>query len=91
MDDPACPHPDEVLLQGKAGDVLVMNSHSWHGGTINRTDNLRRVMHGYFCRRHNPQQLDQQKYIRQQTLEQLSEAATGGTGSRRDKVLGIEY
>ncbi len=75
MTDPTQPHPDEVLLQGKAGDVLVMNSHTWHGGTINRTEKPRRVMHGYFCRRNQPQQLDQQKYIRQQTLDQLSEAA----------------
>jgi ectoine hydroxylase-related dioxygenase (phytanoyl-CoA dioxygenase family) len=75
MANPTSPHPDEVLLQGKAGDVLVMNSHTWHGGTINRTNGPRRVLHGYFCRRHQPQQLNQQKYIRPETLLHLSEAA----------------
>jgi hypothetical protein len=52
-----------------------MNSHTWHGGTVNRTQGPRRVMHGYFCRRHQPQQLNQQKYLRPTTWDQLSEAA----------------
>jgi ectoine hydroxylase-related dioxygenase (phytanoyl-CoA dioxygenase family) len=82
MADPTASHPNELLLQGKAGDVLVMNSHTWHGGTINQTDKPRRVLHGYFCRRNQPQQLDQQKYIRQQTLDQLSTAAHTVLGVR---------
>ena len=75
MTDPSAPHPDEVVLLGKAGDVVVVNSHTWHGGTTNRTQEPRRVMHGYFCRRHQPQQLDQQKYLRPATWDQLSPAA----------------
>lgn len=67
-------HPDEVVLLGNAGDVVVVNSHVWHGGTTNRTTGSRRVLHGYFCRRKHPQQLDQQKYIRPETWDQLSEA-----------------
>jgi ectoine hydroxylase-related dioxygenase (phytanoyl-CoA dioxygenase family) len=75
MKDPSAPHPDELVLQGKAGDVVVVNSHTWHGGTTNRTQNSRRVMHGYFCRRRQPQQLDQQKYLRPTTWDQLSPAS----------------
>ncbi|HLK61245.1 MAG TPA: phytanoyl-CoA dioxygenase family protein [Chthonomonadaceae bacterium] len=75
MANPADTHPNEVVLLGKAGDVVVVNSHTWHGGTLNRTQGPRRVMHGYFCRRHQPQQLDQQKYLRRETWDQLSEAA----------------
>ena len=75
MTDPSEAHPDEKVLIGKAGDVVVVNSHVWHGGTTNRTQGPRRVMHGYFCRRHQPQQLDQQKYLRPATWEQLSPAA----------------
>ncbi len=74
MSDTTQPHPDEVVLQGKAGDVVVVNSHAWHGGTLNRTEKPRRVMHGYFCRRHQPQQLDQQQYITARTWDVLSEA-----------------
>jgi ectoine hydroxylase-related dioxygenase (phytanoyl-CoA dioxygenase family) len=75
MPDPSAPHPDEVVLLGKAGDVVVFNAHTWHGGTLNRTDKPRRAMHGYFTRRHQPQQLDQQKYLRQSTWDGLSPAA----------------
>ena len=75
MADPTAPHPDEILALGDPGDVFIVNSHTWHGGTLNRTDGPRRVMHGYFCRRHQPQQLDQQRYIRPETWDSLSEAA----------------
>jgi ectoine hydroxylase-related dioxygenase (phytanoyl-CoA dioxygenase family) len=75
MADPSAPHPKEILALGSAGDVFVVNSHTWHGGTLNRTERPRRMMHGYFCRRHQPQQLDQQKFLRRSTWEQLSEAA----------------
>jgi ectoine hydroxylase-related dioxygenase (phytanoyl-CoA dioxygenase family) len=53
----------------------VFNSHLWHGGTQNRTDGPRRATHAYFTRRGHGQQLDQQKYIRPQTLAALSPAA----------------
>jgi len=73
--DPAAPHPDEVLVTGPAGTVFVFNSHLWHGGTANRSDQPRRGLHSYFTRRGNGQQLDQKKYIRQETLADLSPAA----------------
>ena len=75
LENPLDPHPDQTLVLGKAGDVVVFNSHTWHGGTLNQTNKPRRAMHGYFCRRHQPQQLDQQKYLRKVTWEQLSPAA----------------
>ena len=43
-------HPDEILVTGRAGDVVVMNAHMWHGGTANRTDTPRRALHGFYCR-----------------------------------------
>lgn len=75
MADPAQPHPDEVLLTAPAGTVVIFNSHTWHGGTLNRTDRPRRAMHSYFTRRALPQQLDQKAYIRAETYARLSEAA----------------
>jgi ectoine hydroxylase-related dioxygenase (phytanoyl-CoA dioxygenase family) len=74
LPDTTAPHPDEKLLLGPAGTVFVFNSHTWHGGTLNRTDQLRRGLHSYFCRRHHPQQLDQKKYLRPETLARLSGA-----------------
>ena len=74
MADPTQPHPDEVLLTAPAGTVVIFNSHTWHGGTLNRTDRPRRALHSYFARRDQEQQLDQKKYIRPETYERLSPA-----------------
>ena len=73
--DQAAPHPDEVLLTAPAGTVVVFNSHLWHGGTKNRSDQPRRALHSYFGRRSRGQQLDQKKYARPETLARLSPAA----------------
>jgi len=63
LTDPMAPHPDEVLLLGKAGGVAVMNSHLWHGGTANRTDRPRLAMHAFYCRRDKPQQQYQKQLL----------------------------
>lgn len=75
MADPNAAHPDEKLLLAPAGTVVVFNSHTWHGGTLNRSPKRRRAMHSYFCRRDQPQQLNQRQYIRPETKARLSEAA----------------
>ncbi|TDW14172.1 phytanoyl-CoA dioxygenase family protein [Kribbella kalugense] len=74
MPDPTAAHPDQIQLTGKAGTVVIFNSHLWHGGTQNRTDKPRRALHSYFARRHQPQQLDQQTYIRLNTYNRLTPA-----------------
>ena len=50
------PYPGELLVTGKAGTVVVMNSHLWHGGTANRTAAPRLAMHAYYTRWDKPQQ-----------------------------------
>ncbi len=75
LDDPWATHPDEILIEAPAGTVVIFNSHVWHGGTVNRTNVPRRAIHSYFCRRNQPQQVDQQRYIRPETYERLSEEA----------------
>jgi ectoine hydroxylase-related dioxygenase (phytanoyl-CoA dioxygenase family) len=62
--DPSAPHPDEILLTGPAGGVVVMNSHLWHGGTANRTGAPRLAMHAFYCRRDKPQQQYQKQLLR---------------------------
>jgi hypothetical protein len=62
--DPTAPHPDEVLLTGKAGSIAVMNAHMWHGGTANRTAVPRLAMHAFYCRRDKPQQQYQKHLLR---------------------------
>lgn len=75
LNDPWGTHPDEVLIEAPAGSVFIFNSHTWHGGTTNTTDKYRRAIHSYFCRRDQPQQIDQKRYILPETLSRISSAA----------------
>lgn len=74
MEDASAPHPDEVVLTAPAGTVVIFNSHTWHGGTLNRSPLPRRGLHSYFCRREHPQQLDQRRWLDASTVARLSEA-----------------
>jgi len=75
LEDPWAPHPKELILEAPAGTVVIFNSHTWHGGTNNTTDAPRRSIHSYFCRRDMPQQVDQQRYLREETRKRLSKEA----------------
>ena len=72
--DPRLPHPDEVLVTGRAGDVVVMNAHLWHGGTANRTAGRRLALHAFYCRWDKPQQQYQKALLREETVAGLSPA-----------------
>jgi ectoine hydroxylase-related dioxygenase (phytanoyl-CoA dioxygenase family) len=72
LTDPSATHPEEVLVTGAAGTVVVMNSHLWHGGTENRTSTERRALHSFFCRRDIPQQQYQKRLLRPETQAALS-------------------
>lgn len=75
MDDPEQPHPDQALILEPAGTVVVFNSHTWHGGTVNKTDKPRRAIHSYFCRRDQPQQLEQRDYLLAETRSRIGAPA----------------
>jgi ectoine hydroxylase-related dioxygenase (phytanoyl-CoA dioxygenase family) len=70
--DPQAPHPKETLVLGKAGTVVVMNTHAWHGGTANRTDQPRRALHAFYTRGDKPQQQYQNALLRPETKVRLS-------------------
>jgi hypothetical protein len=70
--DPAAPHPDEVLLTGRAGAVVVMNAHLWHAGTANRSAAPRTAVHAFYCRRDRPQQQYQKQLLRPEVQQALS-------------------
>jgi hypothetical protein len=72
--NPTDTHPKEQLLVASAGTVVIFNSHTWHGGTLNQTDKPRRAMHSYFARTSHPQQLDQKKHLRPETVARMSGA-----------------
>jgi ectoine hydroxylase-related dioxygenase (phytanoyl-CoA dioxygenase family) len=70
--DPAARHPEEVLVTGKAGTVVVMNAHMWHGGTANRTDRPRCALHAFYTRWDKAQQQYQKKLLSAETKARLS-------------------
>jgi len=70
--DPQAPHPEEVLVLGKAGTVVIMNTHAWHGGTANRTGQPRRALHAFYTRGDKPQQQYQKALLRPETIARLS-------------------
>ena len=70
--DPVAPHPDEELLTGGAGTVVVMNAHMWHGATANRSNGQRRAMHAFYTRRDKPQQQYQKKLLSTEVQAHLS-------------------
>jgi ectoine hydroxylase-related dioxygenase (phytanoyl-CoA dioxygenase family) len=72
MPDPFAVHPEQILVTGKAGTVVICNAHTWHGGTANRTPKQRRAMHAFFCRTDKPQQQYQKKLLRAETQARLS-------------------
>lgn len=74
LSDCHAPHPDEVILTCPAGSVMIFNAHTWHGGTVNRVGTRRRVLHGYFTHRDDPQQQDQRRWITPATLSRLTPA-----------------
>lgn len=75
LSDPSAPHPEEELLTGSAGTVVVMNAHMWHGGTANATAAHRRAMHAFYTRWDKPQQQYQKKLLRPETQAALHAAA----------------
>ncbi|TQF01961.1 phytanoyl-CoA dioxygenase family protein [Kitasatospora acidiphila] len=75
MADLTAPHPQEELILGTAGTLVVFNGHVWHGGTKNRSTRPRRAVNAYFTRRTNQQQLDQAAFVRPETLARTGPAA----------------
>ncbi len=74
MADPREPHPDEVLVLGRAGSAVVFNSHLWHGGTQNRSAHPRRALHSAYVLRDGQQQTVFRDYLRPTTYRRLTPA-----------------
>lgn len=70
--DPLARHPDEIMLTGTAGTVIVINAHLWHGGTDHRTSSPRTAVHAFYCRRDKPQQQYQKSLLDPDLQQSLS-------------------
>lgn len=73
IDDPSAAHPDQIVATVPAGSVVMINAHTWHGGTTNHSGGRRRVLHAYYTAREHEQQQDQRKWAKDETREWLSE------------------
>jgi hypothetical protein len=72
LDDPREDHPDQVLVTGRAGTLVVINAHLWHGGMENRSRSPRRAMHAFYCRRDKPQQQYQKALLDRDVQDRLT-------------------
>jgi hypothetical protein len=73
-EDAEAPYPGELLLTGKAGTVGVINGHTWHGGTVNRSGAPRRVLHLAISRRDIPQQFVERDFLTDDLYERTNDA-----------------
>src|SRR5262245_5257727 len=72
LPDPHGTHPDEVVITGQAGTVVVMNAHMWHGGLGNHTASARTALHAFYCRCDKPQQQYQKALLRPEVQATMS-------------------
>ena len=72
IDDLTAPHPDEVMVTGSAGTVVIMNAHCWHGGMPNRSSGPRVALHAFYVRRDHPQQQYQRQLLDSPVQDGLS-------------------
>jgi hypothetical protein len=63
LEDTSADHPQQRVVTGAAGSVIVMNAHLWHGGMANRTPYPRTAVHAFYCRRDKPQQQYQKQLL----------------------------
>ena len=63
LEDTVADHPQQQVITGPAGSVIVMNAHLWHGGMANRTPYPRTAVHAFYCRRDKPQQQYQKQLL----------------------------
>ena len=75
LEDKAADHPLQRLLLGRAGTVVVFNSHVWHGTTANRSAEKRNSLTSFFCRRDDPHMVFSSA-LSSEARERLSESAS---------------
>jgi ectoine hydroxylase-related dioxygenase (phytanoyl-CoA dioxygenase family) len=56
-------HPDEVMIEGQPGDVLVFNGHCWHAGRPNETDDHRRAILVHYLRADVPRPENRRQHL----------------------------
>lgn len=74
MIDPVADHPDQIHLLGAAGSLVVINAHTWHGGTRNPSPIPRRLVSAFFSAKDHYQSIAH-RHLSQAARSRLSPAA----------------
>jgi len=80
LSDRNASHPDEIVIEGKPGDVLVFNGHCWHAGRPNETENHRRAILVHYLRADVPRPQNRRQHLdadRAAALSPLERALLG--------------
>ena len=56
-------HPEEIVIKGEPGDVLVFNGHCWHAGRPNETDGHRRAVLIHYLRSDVPRPENRRQHL----------------------------
>lgn len=65
-------HPDELVIEGQPGDVLVFNGHCWHAGRPNETAYHRRAVLVHYLRADVPRPENRRQHLQPDQAELLS-------------------
>jgi ectoine hydroxylase-related dioxygenase (phytanoyl-CoA dioxygenase family) len=75
-------HPEEIVIEGRAGDVLVFNGHCWHAGRPNETDGHRRAVLVHYLRADIPRPENRRQH--------LDPDQAGALAPRERELLGLD-
>jgi ectoine hydroxylase-related dioxygenase (phytanoyl-CoA dioxygenase family) len=75
-------HPDEIIVEGEVGDVLVFNGHCWHAGRPNLTEGHRRALLVHYLRADVPRPENRRQHLDPERAAQLS--------SKERELLGLD-
>ena len=75
-------HPEELVIEGQPGDVLVFNGHCWHAGRPNETANHRRAVLVHYLRADVPRPENRRQHFQPEQAALLP--------PRQRELLGLE-
>ena len=75
-------HPDELVIEGQPGDVLVFNGHCWHAGRPNETAHHRRAVLVHYLRADVPRPENRRQQLQPDQANLLS--------TRERALLGLD-
>ena len=75
-------HPEEIVIEGQPGDVLVFNGHCWHAGRPNQTGNHRRAVLVHYLRADVPRPANRRQHLDAEHTAPLSH--------RERELLGVD-